>query len=128
MTVWGAMSYRATVFLTPLKGNLNKNSYSAIPSGHLLGNGDNFIFQDDGVPCHRTIIVKQWKSYQNIRCLKWPPQSPDLNHIENLRRDLGEAVRSARCHNLNELQQALVNEWSQIPVRRFQRLIQSMPN
>ena len=134
VTVWCAMSYRGTGFLIPLTGNLNKNGYldilrnSAIPSAHLLGYGDNFIFQNDGAPCHRANVVKQWKSDQNMRCLEWSSQSPDLNPIENLWRDLGETVRSARCHNLNELQQTLVNEWSQIPVRRFQRLIRSMHN
>ena len=117
VTLWGAISYRETGFLTPLKGNL-KNGYldilrnSAIPSAHLLGYGDNFVFQDDVAPCHRANVVKQWKSDQNMCCLECPPQSPDLNHIENLQRDLGKAIRSARCHNLNELQQALVSEWS----------------
>ena len=71
-------------------------------------------------PCQRANVVKPWKSDQNMRCPEWPPQSPDLNPIENLWRDLGEAVRNARCHNLNELQQALVIEWSHIPGRRFQ--------
>ena len=128
------MSYRGTGFLTPLKGNLNKDGYldilrnSAIPSAYLLGYGDHFIFQDDGAKCHRANVVKHWKSDQNTRCLEWLPQSPDLNFIKNLWRDLGEAVRNARFHNLNELQQALVNEWSQISVRRCQRLIRSMPN
>ena len=62
VTVWGAMFYRGTGFLTPLKGNLNKNGYldilrnSAIPSAHLLGYGDNFIFQDDIVP-HATELT-----------------------------------------------------------------------
>ena len=72
------------------------------------------IFQDDGAPCHRANVVKQWKSDQNICC---------LNPIENLWRDLGEAVRNVRCYNLNELQQALVNEWF-----RFLLEIRSMPN
>ena len=68
VTVWGAMSNRGTWFLIPLKRNLNKNGYldilrnSAIPSAHLLGYGDNFIFQDDGAPCHRPYVVKQLKS------------------------------------------------------------------
>ena len=63
VTVWGAMLYRGTGFLTPLNGNLNKNGYldilknSAIPSAHLLGYGDNFIFQDDSAPCHRVNVV-----------------------------------------------------------------------
>ena len=128
------MLYLRTEFLIPLKVSLKKNGNldilrnSVIPSAHLLGHGDNFIFQDDSAPCHRAKVVQQWKSDQYMLCLEWPPQNPDLNPIENLWRDLGEAVMRARCHNLNELQQALVNEWSQIPVRRFQRLIQSMPN
>ena len=116
-------------FLTQLKGNLNKDGYvdilsnSAIPSTH-LGYGDNFIFKDDGAPCHRANVVKQWKSDQNMRCLEWVL----ISLIEILWRDLGEAVRNARCHNFNELQQALVNEWSQSPVRRCQWLIRSMTN
>ena len=63
MTVRGAMSYRGTGFLTPLKGNLDKDGYldilrnSAISSAHLLGYGDNFIFQDDSAPCHRVNVV-----------------------------------------------------------------------
>ena len=126
--------FRRTGFFTPLKGNLNKNGYldilrnSAISSSHLLGYGENFFSQDDGAPCYRANVVKQWKSDQNMCCLECPPQGPDLDPIENLWRDLGEAVRNARCHNLNKLQQALVNEWGQISVRRCQRLIQRMPN
>ena len=91
VTVWGAMSYRETAFLTKLNGNLNSLGYihilenSAIPSAHYLGYGDNFFFKDDGTPCHRTHIVKLWKQERNIRELpNWPPQSPDLNPIENL--------------------------------------------
>ena len=116
VTVCDSMSYRGTVFLTPLKGNLNKDGYLdilsnfAIPSAHLLGYGYYFIFLDDGATCHRDNIIKPWKSERNMRCLEWPPQSPDLNPIENLWRDLGEAIRNTRCHNLNELQQTLVNK------------------
>ena len=65
VTVWGAMLYRGTGFLTPLKGNLDKDGYldilrnSAIPSAHLRGYEDYFIFLDDGAPCHRANVVKQ---------------------------------------------------------------------
>ena len=56
VTVWGAMSYRGTGFLTFLKDNLNKDDYlhilrnSAIPSAHLRGYEDNIIFLDHGAP------------------------------------------------------------------------------
>ena len=68
MTVWDAMSYRGTVFLTPLKGNLNKDGYLDILR-ILLRYGYNFIFKDDGASCHRANIVKQWKPDQNMHCL-----------------------------------------------------------
>ena len=35
-----------------------------------------------------TLSSMQWKSDQNMRCLEWPPHSPDLNPIENLWKDL----------------------------------------
>ena len=133
VTVWGAMSYRGTGYLTPLTGNLNANGYidilekSAIPSAHLLGYGNNYFFQDDGAPCHRARIVKEWKADDNIRVLEWPPQSPDLNPIENLWRELGKSVRRQRCGNLNNLRQALVAEWDRIPVRLCRKLVRSMP-
>lgn len=132
VTVWGAMSFRGTGYLTPLKGNLNGIKYidilenSAIPSAHLLGYGNNFFFQDDGAPCHRARIVTEWKDENNMQSLEWPPQSPDLNPIENLWRDLGMEVRKHKCGNLGELEAALQLAWDEIPARRCRTLIRSM--
>ena len=38
-----------------------------------------FYLQDNGVPCHRSKIVKQFITRQQWKTLYWPPQSPDLN-------------------------------------------------
>jgi transposase len=56
-----------------------------IPSMHRLSLLEHGIYQDDNAPCHRSALVKKWFETHNIRQLQnWPPQSPDLNPIENL--------------------------------------------
>jgi hypothetical protein len=133
MTVWGAMSYRGTGCLQPLKGNLNAQGYigilemSAIPSAHLLGYGDNYFFQDDGAPCHRARVVATRKADNNIRCLDWPPQSPDLNPIEHLWMELGVSVHQYQCRNLRDLERSLQQAWDLIPVQKCRKLVRSMP-
>ena len=36
-----------------------------IPSAHMLEYGNNYIFQDDNAPCHRSIMVRVESSYFN---------------------------------------------------------------
>lgn len=70
--VWGAMSYRGTGILNSMKGTFNSVGYldilanCAIPSAHLLGYGDDFFYQDDGAPCHRAKIVKDWHTNNGV--------------------------------------------------------------
>ena len=77
--MWGAMSYQGTGFLTRVTGNLNAVGYidilgsSAVPSAHFMGYGNNFWFQDDGGPCHKTRIVHEWKVDIRIQSLLWLP-------------------------------------------------------
>jgi hypothetical protein len=42
-----------------------------------------YIFQEDNAPCHESRRTNQWKTENDIPTLEWPPQSPDLNIIEN---------------------------------------------
>ena len=131
--MWGAMSYRGTGLLTRVTGNLNAVGYidilgnSAVPSAHFLGYGNNFWLQDDGAPCHRARIVHEWKNDNGIQSLLWPPQSPDLNPIENLWWDIKKALRTRQSANLNELEMNVKNCWGQIAVERCEGLVKSMP-
>ena len=58
-----------------------------------------------------------------------PPRSPDCNPIEHLWDELGRAISSMDNppQNLDELCQALLGKWAQIPVQCLRRLVASMP-
>ena len=130
----GAMSYSGTGFLHTVIQTLNGMRYidvlenCMVPSAHLLGYGDNYTFQDDGAPCHRSKIVKQWKDDQDIQCREWPAQSPDLNPIENLWNDVGVRCKANPSRNLRQLEDRIHQYWGEIPRERCEKLVRSLPD
>lgn len=131
--VWGAMTYRGTGMLTKVDGRLNGPGYVnilqnfAVPSAHILGYGDHYWLQDDNAPCHRARIVENWKEDNDVRCLQWPPQSPDLNPIETLWSDVKCVLRNRHSRNMGELERNVKEIWNAIPRDRCSRLVRSMP-
>jgi hypothetical protein len=43
---------------------------------------DEYIFQDDNAPVHACRETTHWKQENNIKCMTWPSQSPDLTTPE----------------------------------------------
>ena len=91
--------------------------------------GDNYRYQDDNATPHRARVVLDFLQQGNVTKMEQPPRSPDCNHIEHLWDELGRAISSMDNppQNLDELCQALLDKWAQIPVQRLQRLVASMP-
>ena len=54
--------------------------------------------------------------------MEWPAQSPKLNSTENLRGDKN-AVSEAKPKNSQELWNAVSLSWAEIPVSRWQKLV-----
>ena len=86
------------------------------------------IFMDDNVRPHRCRVVIAHLRINSIETLPCPTWSPDLNPVEPLWDYLGRQVqaRDPPVRNLQELEQALNEEWQRIPLEHIRRLVASM--
>ncbi len=70
---------------------------------------------------HTTKVTKEWLK-KHIKVLEWPSQSPDLNSIENLWRELKVRVAKRQPRNLNDLER-ICKEWDKIPPEMCANLV-----
>jgi transposase len=78
--------------LVALEGNQNQHTYletqGLVPEIQAARElGVDMVFMQDNAPCqpcHKTNLVMDFLAQNQIQTLDWPPQSPDLNPIENL--------------------------------------------
>ena len=86
------------------------------------------VFQRDNARCHVARVFQDFMNQNYIRVFPWPALSPDLSPIEHLWDELCRRVRHLQnsSETLQELRDALVHEWNNIPQAFIQQLIGSM--
>ncbi|KAJ3494693.1 hypothetical protein NLJ89_g10752 [Agrocybe chaxingu] len=99
VAVWGMITPDGVGRIVRIEGNLTGALYREILQDDMLGTYDDlslnphdFYFQQDNDPKHKSHIAMAWFKENNIDLLPWPPNSPDINIIENLWGHLGRRI------------------------------------
>jgi transposase len=127
--IWGCFSWKGVGAFHQIKGILTKGRYRQMlirqmrPSARRL-HGDNFIFQHDNHPKHTARVVQNYLRNQQIDV---PPQSLDLNSIENLWAVLGRQLNKRKCRSGVQLLECLKKTWENLRNDYLHNLVESIP-
>ena len=91
-----------------------------------------WILQQDGDGVHNDAkeVVAAWSKGRSstIEVLSpWPPNSPDLNPIENVWSWVDARVQAKGCKSFDEFKEAVFTEFKAVPKQMLNRLVHSMP-
>jgi transposase len=122
------MTFRPYLFTENMTGQL----YTTILGSNLRPPAtgvwqNNTMFQHDRDPKHQSRVARQWLDDNHIRWVTdWPPQSPDLNPIENLWPMLSHTVARSSPSNVAQLRRAITKACREVSQSRISALIDSM--
>ena len=115
-----------------IKGNLTATRYQhevldteVIP---LLRNQRGIQLLHDPAPAHLARATTAYLNANNVNVVEFPPNSPDLNIIENISAELNRRVRRTEAipTTLNQLKAKVLYEWNNLPQNYIQRYVTSM--
>ncbi len=122
--------------LVPIEHRLNTTAYLSIVADHVHPFMTTVSPSSDATSSrimhrHKAQIILDWflEHDNEFTLLKWPPQSPDLNPIEQLWDVMEQEIRimDVQTTNLQQLCDAIMSIWTKISEECFQHLVESMP-
>ena len=96
--VWAGISWNGATNICVFKGKMNAELYveilrtTLLPSVSSLFPEKSFLFMQDNNPKHTSKRAREFFDQHEITWWKTPPESPDLNPIENLWHEIKEFV------------------------------------
>lgn len=130
--IWGAISKQNKNRLIFIEGKINSEKYISVLENELkpLFNGNNYIFQQDNAPVHKSVKTIGWLNANGIDLVDWPAYSPDLNIIENLWGILSHKIYAKKNEfsNIGDLKSKILEEWGKITHPTINALYESFPD
>lgn len=122
--------------------NITASEYKQVVTTTLLPGGQklfttqgisSWVLQQDNDLTHKAAVeqVKQWNAAKasSVQVLaNWPPNSPDLNLIENVWSWVQREVDRMGCATFEEFKQAVLDKLAAVPKQHLTNLYKSMKN
>ncbi len=132
--VWGAIGYLGLSELAFVGGTMDSMKYinvlhrALLPYVDAIAVGDPY-FQQDNSSIHNSHLIATWLT-QNLDWINdWPAHSPDFNIIENVWGIVSSKIYAnfRQYRTTDELKEAILQAWNEIPMETIQALYSSMP-
>ncbi|KAJ4933195.1 hypothetical protein JOQ06_030030 [Pogonophryne albipinna] len=109
-----------------LDRDFSKYNYLSLDSAAVNGLDDAANFRTvrhDNDPKHTARATKECLRKKHFQVLEWPSQSPDLNPIEYLWRELKVRVAQRQPQNITALEEICMEEWAKIPATNAMQIV-----
>ena len=131
LIVWGAISLQGNSALNFCKKSIDSAEYQRTLNNFMCPMIDIFYpdgceFQQDNAPCHVSKSTKEFMRLRNIHPIGWPPNSPDLNPIENVWELMKTELSMMIIKDYDDLAQKIEILWANLTHEYLTSLINSM--
>jgi transposase len=86
------------------------------------------VVMEDNAPPHKKVCIPV-RQELGIKCHQHPPNSPDLNPIENIWAHMKHIISKEYAHITSQkvMRQVVVSIWNDFEHHRWDHLVESMP-